>query len=143
MKHAGSCHCGAVRISFETRWNAEAAPVRACACRFCRSHGARVVTDPNGRLTLFYDIDAVHAYRFGLKTADFLICKTCGLYVAAVAETPQGLRATLNINLLDAAGSFNMNPDPVSYEGESAQERLSRRGRNWTPVKMLPLSAQA
>jgi len=142
MRHKGGCHCGAVKLSFETKWTAETAPVRACACRFCRSHGARVVTDPDGRLTLFYEKDAVRAYRFGLRTADFLICKTCGLYIAAVAETPQGLRATLNINLLDKAAAFNMNPDLVSYDGESAEARLSRRGRNWTPVEMLPLSAR-
>ena len=140
MMYAGSCHCQAVKISFETSLSADTAPVRACACRFCRSHGARVVTDPGGQLIISYNEDAVQSYRFGLKTADFLICKTCGLYIAAVADTPRGRRATLNINLLDNASSFSEASDAVNYDGESADERLQRRGRNWTPVVINAIS---
>ena len=40
-------HAGALAHSLR-----EALQVRACQCSFCRRHGAKTVSDPNGRLTL-------------------------------------------------------------------------------------------
>jgi hypothetical protein len=72
-------------------------------------------------------------YRFGTRSSDFLICGTCGVYVAALLTSSKGQFATLNINTMGAL------PDvppavPVSYEGESAEQRSSRREQRWTPV---------
>jgi hypothetical protein len=50
-------------------------PVRACGCRFCRQHAALSTSDPDGHV-IFQVADPARLarYRFGLKTADFLIC---------------------------------------------------------------------
>ena len=79
------------------------------------------------------DDSLVEVYRFGLQTADFLICRRCGVYLAAMLTTPAGRFATININALDTRLVV---PEAVSvsYAGESAADRERRRAERWTPV---------
>jgi hypothetical protein len=132
--YEGACHCGAIRFTFFTAIPPEGWRVRACQCSFCRVHGARTISDAEGsvRFTIV-DTNAPIEYRFGLRTAAFLVCGCCGTYVAAVVTTPRGRFATINANALtgrpDIAEALN-----VSYDGETAEQRLARRERNWTPV---------
>ena len=71
-------------------------------------------------------------YRFALRTADFLVCRTCGVYLAAVLTSPRGQFATLYVNTI--RGAFVVEAEPTSYDGESSEQRLARRERQWTPV---------
>src|SRR5258708_38040170 len=93
----GKCHCAAIEVSFETTLSPDELEVRACQCSFCRRHGAKTVTDANGRLVISAQEGTLVRYRFGLCTADFLLCRTCGVYVAAVISDGAGERATLNV----------------------------------------------
>jgi len=79
------------------------------------------------------DETGVHRYRFGLRTADFIVCRTCGVYIAAVLTTARGRFATVNVNALDQRLDVP-EATPVSYDGESAEHRQHRRERSWTPV---------
>ena len=107
--------------------------LRACQCSFCRRHGARTVSDAEGslELTVLRSQDMTRL-RFATRTADFLICRTCGVYVAAVLVGPDP-RATLNVNALDVPDPREARP--VSYDGESAAERRERRRVRWTPLR--------
>jgi hypothetical protein len=135
---AGRCHCGNIEVNFETAHEAEALAVRACDCSFCRRHGMRAVSDPEGSIAItIHDPARANLYRFGLKTADFLICGECGVYVAAVMNDDGATWATLNVNTLDDAAAFGQAPAAVSYEGESAEARRARRRENWTPATVL------
>ena len=62
----------------------------ACApasAAFCRAHGARTTSDPNGAMRIrIRDSEKLQRYRFGLKTADFLICRACGVFVGALMD---------------------------------------------------------
>lgn len=131
--YEGGCHCGAIRIQFAPSVPADALPLRECACAFCRRHGATTATDRDGRLhiTLVKVSEAVR-YRFGARTADFLLCGTCGVYVAAVISTEAGAVSTLNVNVLDQRGLFTSNPEPVRYDDETPHERRLRRAERWT-----------
>lgn len=92
-----------------------------------------------GSVKLHFKVpENVQRYQFALQTADFLICKSCGVFIAAIASGEAGLRATVNVNALDDRASFNPCPTKVSYEGETASTRLARRARLWTPVSMYP-----
>jgi len=74
-------------------------------------------------------------YQFGLKTAEFFICKHCGVYLAAVLTTEEGTsNATVNVNALDAGQRFTQLPMDVNDEGEDARKRIARRKENWTPA---------
>jgi len=131
-RHAGSCHCGALKLEFIT--DHPLAP-RACQCRFCRRQGARMVSDPEGSAELVLGPEA-RRYRFGTRTTDFLFCGRCGIYVGAVQELDGLTFATLNLNVFD-----DPQPEreavPVSYEGEDAETRAERRRRKWTLARLV------
>ena len=131
-RHEGGCHCGAIRLQFET--GKPLAP-RACQCRFCRRHGARMVSDPDGSATLTLGPD-MRRYRFGTGTTDFLFCGRCGIYVGAVAELESGTFATLNLNAFDEPHR-GLAAVPVSYDGETAADKAERRRRKWTPARLI------
>ncbi len=133
----GRCHCGNIEVELETR-APERVALRACACSFCRRHGARTVSDPGGRARITVgDPARVNRYRFALGTADFLVCTTCGVYAAAVYSDEEGAWAILNANTLREREALTAATDAVSYDGESEAERRRRRRAKWTPVAEL------
>ena len=133
MLHTGSCHCGAIRVEFES--DKPLAP-RACQCSFCRKHGARSVSDAEGAATIACSVEPL-AYRFASRAADYLICRVCGVYLGAVTGGPEARLATLNLNAFDDP-HLNLGAEPVSYEGESADRKAERRRQRWTPVSIRP-----
>lgn len=133
--HTGGCHCGNIAVAFETRRKRKALRPRACQCGFCRAHGARTVADPEGALRIAVaDAALCSFYRFGLKTADYLVCRDCGVYVAAVMRDADAAWATHNINALSDAAKFPKKTLPVDYDAEDAAGRMARRRTAWTPV---------
>lgn len=130
MRYTGSCHCGAVRTSFES--DRPLAP-RACLCSFCRKHGARTVSDPEGAATIDCTLPPL-VYRFASCSSDYLLCPRCGVYVGAVFGPPEARLATLNLNAFDGQ-HLAMRAEPVSYEGESAERKAERRRLRWTPLR--------
>jgi hypothetical protein len=134
LVHQGGCHCGNVRVHLRLTAPAADQPVRSCACSFCRSHGTRTVSDPNGQAQISADWSRVVRYRFGSRTADYLLCSECGVYVAAVCDTPAGSRAVINTRCLDDREAFVREAEHPDYDGETTDARLARRARNWMPV---------
>ena len=131
---AGSCHCGAIGFTFETALPPEQWQIRECQCAFCRGHGARTTSDPAGRVSFHIrDQSLLRRYQFGLRTADFLICANCGVYLSVVLTSPGGRFATLNVNALRERFEFG-EAIPVSYDGESSDARRRRREERWTSV---------
>lgn len=134
----GGCHCGNLRVSLQLTQSPETMQVRADQCSFCRAHGGHTVSDPMGHVRISAArAHDVSRYRFGLKTADFLVCKTCGVYIGAVCETPSGLRAVINANALKDRARFSAMAEPVSYDGENEHDRIARREARWTPAEIL------
>ena len=134
----GGCHCGALGFSFDTALAVSAWSVRACSCGFCRAHGALTTSDPSGRLAFRPEPgELLQRYRFGLRTADFLICRRCGVYVGAQIATAQGAFGIIN--------ALALRPLPVGlpaaveadYGAESGGERIARRAQRWTPLDLI------
>ena len=130
--YEGACHCGAVRARFETAVATEALDVRADQCGFCRRHGAKTVSDPAGRLALSFREAAVERYRFGTRSADFIVCRACGAYIAAIIDG----YGVLNVVGADIGAFAGRTARPVDYDDESAAERLARRRQRWTPLTL-------
>lgn len=134
--HTGGCHCGNIRLGFSTGLDPSQIEVRACQCSFCVKHGSRAVADPDGRLIISVkDEMRLHRYRFGLRTADYLICRECGVYVAAITADADA-RAIVIINALDDQERFSQQPIPVDFDTESKAQRQARRRSRWMPVEM-------
>ncbi|MET3591440.1 MULTISPECIES: hypothetical protein [Mesorhizobium] len=135
--HSGGCHCGNIRLSFSTALDPTSLEIRACQCSFCTRHGSRAAADPNGHLTISVEDKArLQIYRFGLRTADYLLCRECGVYVAAIAGDGDGARAIVIVNALDDREQFSREPIPVRYDAESREQRLARRRTAWMPVEI-------
>jgi hypothetical protein len=134
----GGCHCGNIAVTYRTAVAPEDAAPRACQCTFCRKHNTRAVSDPQGALTIVVrDPEVLNRYRFGLSAADFLICRTCGVYVAAFMPDPSDDRgfATLMANALEAQARFP-HATPTDYAGEDETGRRQRRRQRWTPASL-------
>ena len=136
----GACHCGQVEVAFETAMPVADPPLRTCYCSFCRRHGTKAVADPNGRLTISAPPDGLSRYRFGLRTADYLICRTCGAYDAAVITGDGEERATLNVTATAISELTDRRAEPLDYERESVDDRRTRQLTSSTPSR-IPASA--
>jgi hypothetical protein len=135
MEHRGGCHCGNLRLTLHLSQPPEVVRLRACQCTFCRAHATRTTSDPNGAVEVWAkDWSLVEPYRFGTGTAEFLICRRCGVYIGAFCDTPAGLCAVINTNALDERVRFASEPTPYDHEGEALADRLARRAANWTPA---------
>ena len=128
--YEGRCHCGAVSARFETAIPTADIDVRADQCGFCRRHGAKTVSDPAGELRLRFREFEVERYRFGTRLADFIVCRACGAYVAAIID---GF-GVLNVVAADIPVLAAREARPVDYEDEGAETRLARRKERWTPL---------
>jgi len=136
MEHRGGCHCGNIQVRVRlTKPPAEMA-VRSCVCSFCLSHGTRTVSDPVGQADLWADWALVEKYRFGSRTADYLLCRRCGVYVGAVCETSVGCRCVINTRCLEDRAAFTRQAMHPDYDQETVGARLERRARNWMPVTL-------
>jgi hypothetical protein len=134
----GQCHCGALAFRFRTALPHERWQVRACQCSFCRRHAALSTSDPGGRLEfLIKEADALQRYRFGLRTADFLICTRCGVYIGAQIDSGHGSFGIINARALPALAAALPAESPVSYQAEDAASRLARRAERWTPLAAM------
>jgi hypothetical protein len=109
--------------------------VRACQCGFCRARDAMTTSDPAGRLTFrVNDADSLQRYRFGLKTADFLLCRRCGVYLGAQIHTARGAFGIINTRALTPLPQELPRAAAADYGSESPNERIERRERRWTPL---------
>lgn len=132
MIYRGACHCGVVSAVYETN-----APVRLRhdGCSFCASRGVKSASDVSGKLTLRSAI-ALTRYRFGHKTADFLICPACGTYVATSMQGPNGAVGVINVVGLQIPELKDEPAITASLEGETPEGRISRRLSRWTPLTL-------
>ena len=132
MIYTGACHCGAISVEYET-----VAPVllRQDGCGFCSSRGVKSASDPQGRLNIDAGVRLTR-YRFGHKTADYLICPRCGTYVAASMDGPDGPVAVVNVVGLDIEGLADLPAVFASLDGESVAARNQRRLERWTPLSL-------
>jgi hypothetical protein len=130
--YRGACHCGAVSATYETD-----SPVRLRhdGCSFCASRGVKSASDPNGRMALT-SAAPLTRYRFGHKSADFLICPICGTYVATHMDGPSGAVGVINVVGLQIAELKDEPAPTTSLDGETPDDRIARRLSRWTPMTL-------
>ena len=134
----GGCHCRNIKIELDTDLAPADFEPRACECSFCRQHQARAVSDPNGALKISVaDGDQLSRYQFAMKSIEFLVCRTCGVYVAPFMPDPTDDKAygSLMISALDERDAFR-EPEPKNYDDQEKEDRTARRRRVWTPATL-------
>jgi hypothetical protein len=136
--YTGSCHCGAIAFDYRTSQSPDRWRVRACQCSFCRAHSALSTSDPSSTIA-FRECQAglLQRYRFGLRTADFLLCRACGVYIGAEIQTMTGRFGIINVNALRPIPQLLAPAVSMEYGSEAIEERISRRETRWSPVVAL------
>lgn len=143
MRYAGQCHCGKLKASFESEKEPATLGVRTCQCEFCRRHGAINISDRQGEIVIEAAAADVLRYRFGLRTADFLICRNCGAYIAAVIGEGEMIRSTINVAGLAMKEFLDIEETPMQYGSETTEERIARRHTRWTPTRFADAELNA
>lgn len=93
------------------------------------------MTDPAGALRIRVGRqDLLERHTFGLKTAEYLICRGCGVYVSAITIGESEPRAIVVVDTLQDRHLFSREPIAVDYDAETEQVRRKRRRERWTPV---------
>jgi hypothetical protein len=130
----GSCHCGNIRFTFDWPGAGSSIPVRACGCALCTKHRGVWTSNPQGRFRLrTTDQSKVTLYRFGTKTADFHVCANCGVVPIVTCDIDERRYAVVNVNTFDNVDRSQLIEAAADFEGETTENRLARRRRNWTP----------
>jgi hypothetical protein len=132
----GACHCGAIRGTLAASRPAGELQVRACQCSFCRRHGAMTVSDPAGTATFEVERMALAPYRFATRSATILVCGRCGVYAGVLLEQGGKAWSVLNARGLAIPEFSSRTPEPVVYDGETADQRIARRQARWTPTEI-------
>lgn len=102
-------------------------------------HDALSTSDPRGALQFSAtQAGSLQRYRFALKTADFLVCRCCGIYAGAVIESTQGQFGIINTRALEEQPADIADIGAISYDDEDTNGRISRREQRWTPVTAVP-----
>ena len=75
----GSCHCGAIKFSFESETITEGL---RCSCSICSRKGAMMTVDAMPRASLKVEADEKNLglYQFGSEVAKHYFCKNCGIF---------------------------------------------------------------
>lgn len=129
----GRCHCG--NIGFAFGWpGGRTIPVRACQCSFCVKHGGAYTSHPEGSLHIaIKDRTKAEVYRFGTGTADFHLCRACGVVPVVTSEIDGTRYGVINVNTLEDIDRRRLESSDTDFAGEGTDDRLARRVRNWVP----------
>ena len=94
-----------------------------------------MISDPEGLLELSADAwSLVELYRFGTRTADFVICRRCGVFIAAISDLSAEPHAVVNVNCLGDRALFTAQAEMHEFQDETLEARTSRRTVNWMPA---------
>jgi len=113
-KHAGGCHCGAVRFEAE----GDLSKVIECNCSICSKTGSLLAFVPAVQFRLLSGEDSLSDYQFNKKVIHHLFCRSCGVRSFAKGTGPGGqeMRA-INVRCLDGfdPGNFTV----TKFDGKS------------------------
>jgi hypothetical protein len=110
----------------------------ACQCGFCRKHNARAFSDPNASVTLtVHEPEHLQRYSFGLRTAEALVCRRCGVYVAMVLTEGDRAWSTINIDALEERALFTRPAEARDFSAEDIASRTARRKARWIPTTLV------
>jgi hypothetical protein len=131
---SGGCHCGNLQLTAHLTRPPADWPPRACDCDFCRKHGACYVSDPQGTLDIrVRDERQLARYAQGSGLAELLLCRRCGVLIAALYQGAACLYGVVNAQVLDERAAFGP-PQQVSPQTLSAAQKAQRWQSIWFPA---------
>ena len=107
--YQGSCHCGAVKFSFDGE---EIKKGLRCTCSMCARKGIIMSTEniPVEKLHIKAADDILAMYQFGQKKAKHFFCKQCGVYPFHETLRFAG-QYKVNLGCIDGVDSLSLEAD--------------------------------
>lgn len=135
--YRGSCHCQNIKFEFQSNLDFSEFTPRACDCDFCLKHGAAYVSDPHGMLHIeIADKTRINQYRQGSETADFLICRNCGVCAAVTFSDEETVYAGINSRTINENHRFR-DKEIVSPKKLDKVEKIKRWKKVWFPDVLI------
>ena len=142
-RHEGGCHCGAIALPLRSARPPQAQVIGACQCSFCRKHNARTFSDPGAQATLTArEPGELGRYVFGLGTAEAVICRRCGVYVAMILIEGECTWSTISVDALEDRAAFDRPAEPRDFSAEASEGRRDRRKSRWIPTTLVDWPAR-
>lgn len=133
----GACHCGNIKLEFNTPKSPQALWLRKCSCSFCHKQGNINVADPEGFLTIKIENKKnTFFYQMGHKTSDRLFCGTCGVYIGGLMTHEGKSVCVLNANTLDTNNNLSV-PTEINVSAQTPEERILGRMSRWMPFEIV------
>ena len=77
------------------------------------------------------DAALLQRYAFGTRTADFHLCRACGVVPLVTSDIAGQRYAVVNVNAFEDFERSLLRPEAVRFDAEHEAERLQRRQRHW------------
>jgi hypothetical protein len=113
QSYKGSCHCGAIRFSFD------AEPFKhgvRCNCSFCAKRGIMVHPVPGTNFHIDAKEGALGTYQWDTKTAKHYFCRNCGISTFSEAERWPG-HYMANLGCVDGVDTFAL--ETTVFDGKN------------------------
>jgi hypothetical protein len=133
-RHAGGCHCGAIRFEVEVDLTRG---VGRCNCTLCTKRSAAgVIATPSAFLLLSGDAE-LREYAWGAKTSRFFFCSRCGMHPFGRGNLPQlgGEYVSVNVNCLDDVDPATLKV--IYWDGRHENWAAGPRDEPW-PIGAAP-----
>jgi hypothetical protein len=102
-------------------------------------HDILSASGPTAQIEFFArEPQRMRRYRFSLRTADFLLCAKCGVYIGAVMTRDTATFGIVNIRALVTPPENLAAVVPVTYADEDEGSRIARRERRWSKALFTP-----
>ncbi len=109
----GSCHCGAIRFSFEAEPFTKG--VR-CNCSFCSRRGTMVHPVPGEKFHIEAQEGALNFYQFGRKQAKHYFCRNCGISTFSETTRRPG-QYIVNLGCVEGVDTFAL--ETTVFDGKN------------------------
>jgi hypothetical protein len=113
-KHAGGCHCGAIRFEIETALE----QAMSCNCSYCQKRGSLLTFVPRAHFNLLAGEHALTDYQFNHKVIHHLFCASCGIGSFGRGTGSDGVEmVAVNVRCLDGVDLDALKVTP--FDGKS------------------------
>lgn len=108
-------------------------------------HGGVYTSHPEGSLYVQIKDEALtERVALGTETAQFFICRRCGVVPFVISEIDGEIYAVVNVNTFEGINQSVFSRASADFEGEGLSDRLARRKKTWIPsVQMTFLKKPA
>lgn len=134
MISAGSCRCGAVRVTVVADEESRLIQPRICDCDYCKRNPSSVISHPSMVIEIMSRLKDLKIESNGDALASFYRCPGCNSLIVVACEISGKLRGAVNADILDCVDILGEIVN-VSPKRLSAEEKIDRWDNLWGTIR--------